>query len=130
VVLNAELKSMNKSPTETEGPRPRVRVAAPHPLGSSTPERHKAAASVHCSALNGGNHIIKFPDDTTFGLPHGDEVAQLRRWCKDNSHAQRKTKELIVDFKGHRGTHSPISLDRTPVEIVTSVSWGYRSLTT
>jgi len=28
-----------------------------------------------------------------------------------------KNKELIVDFRNHPRTHSPISIDRTPVEI-------------
>jgi len=47
-----------------------------------------------------------------------DEVAQLTQWCKDNSLVLNvsKTKELIVDFRNHRGPHS-VSLDGTTVEI-------------
>jgi len=47
-------------------------------------------------------------------------VAQLMRWCKDNILVLNvsKTKELIVDFRNNRGPHSPISLDGTPLEIV------------
>jgi len=35
------------------------------------------------------------------------------RWCKNNSLVLNviKTKELIMDFRNYRGTHSPISLD-------------------
>lgn len=36
---------------------------------------------------------------------------------------QLRTKELIVDFRNHQGTYTPISLSETPVEIVSCFSF-------
>jgi len=75
---------------------------------SSTPERHKAAASAQRSS----------PVDV---MVQGNSLVLNIS----------KTKELIVDFRNHRGPHSPIILDRTPGKSsAASVSWDYRSLKT
>ncbi|KAK3546942.1 hypothetical protein QTP86_005332 [Hemibagrus guttatus] len=79
------------------------------------------------------NHIIKFADDTTVvGLfskndesAYREEVQQLTAWCKANSLSLNvdKTKEMVVDFRRAQRDHSPLFIDRSPVEIVKSTKF-------
>ncbi|XP_063739694.1 titin-like [Eleginops maclovinus] len=84
-----------------------------------------------CVATHSSNTIIKFADDTTvIGLitdgdetAYREEVRALTSWCQDNNlHLNvSKTKELIVDYrKRQREAHTPITIDGTPVERVSS----------
>ena len=84
-----------------------------------------------CTTIHGSNTIVKFADDTTvIGLisnndetAYREEVQHLTAWCANNNLAlnTKKTKELIVDFRKSRGgTHTPIRINGTEVERVTS----------
>ncbi|XP_031159417.2 uncharacterized protein LOC116052744 [Sander lucioperca] len=84
-----------------------------------------------CTPVHGSNTIVKFADDTTvIGLisnndetAYREEVQHLSLWCTYNNLAlnTKKTKELIVDFKKSKaGTHTPILINGTEVERVTS----------
>ena len=83
-----------------------------------------------CTPVHGSNTIIKFADDTTVvGLisnndesAYREEVRHLAEWCAGNNLAlnTKKTKELIVDFRKKAGTHTPIHINGTEVERVTS----------
>ena len=84
-----------------------------------------------CTTIHGSNTIVKFADDTTvIGLisnndetAYREEVQHLTAWCANNNLAlnTKKTKELIVDFRKSRGgTHTPIRINGTEVEHVTS----------
>ncbi len=73
---------------------------------------------------------IKFADDTTvIGLitnnnemAYREEVSTLTKWCQENHLSLNidKTKELVVDFWRQSREHTPISIDKTPVERVNS----------
>ncbi len=83
-----------------------------------------------CVATHSSNVIIKFADDTTVvGLITNDdesayreEVHTLTNWCHNNNLSLNisKTKELVVDFRRRTSVHPPITIDRTPVERVSS----------
>ncbi len=70
--------------------------------------------------------IVKFADDTTvIGLitdndetAYREEVSTLTKWCQENHLSLNidKTKELVVDFRRQSREHTPISIDKTPVE--------------
>ncbi len=76
------------------------------------------------------NVIVKFADDTTvIGLiTDNDEMAYraegstLTKWCQENHLSLNidKTKELVVDFRRQSREHTPITIDKTPVERVNS----------
>ncbi len=76
------------------------------------------------------NVIVKFADDTTVvGLiTDNDETAYrekghaLTHWCQENhlSLNINKTKELVVDFRRQKREHTPIIIDGTPVDRVSS----------
>ena len=66
---------------------------------------------------------------TTVGLIIGNdesaykkEVRDLAVWCRSNNFTLNvsKTKELIVDYRKHRGEHVPIHINRVTVEHVNS----------
>ncbi|XP_059813893.1 uncharacterized protein LOC132385667 [Hypanus sabinus] len=67
-----------------------------------------------CAATHSSNYIIKFADDTTVvGLiskndksAYREKVQRLTNWCRANNLSLNvnKTKEMIVDFRGHRAT--------------------------
>ncbi len=71
-----------------------------------------------CTATHSSNVIVKFADDTTvIGLitdndetAYREEVSTLTKWCQ----------ELVVDFRRQSREHTPISIDKTPVERVNS----------
>ncbi len=74
--------------------------------------------------------IVKFADDTTvIGLitdndetAYREEVSTLTKWCQENHLSLNidKTKELVVDYRRQSREHTPITIDKTPVERVTS----------
>ncbi len=75
-------------------------------------------------------NVVKFADDTTvIGLitdndetAYREEVSTLTKWCQENHLSLNidKTKELVVDFRRQSREHTPISIDKTPVERVNS----------
>ncbi len=83
-----------------------------------------------CTATHSSNVIIKFADDTTvIGLitdndetAYREEVSTLTKWCQENHLSLNidKTKELVVDFRRQSTEHTPITIDKTPVERVNS----------
>ncbi len=83
-----------------------------------------------CTTTHSSNVIVKFADDTTvIGLitdndetAYREEVSTLTKWCQENHLSLNidKTKELVVDFRRQSREHTPISIDKTPVERVTS----------
>ncbi len=68
----------------------------------------------------------KFADDTTvIGLitdndetAYREEVSTLTKWCQENHLSLNidKTKELVVDYRRQSREHTPITIDKTPVE--------------
>ncbi len=83
-----------------------------------------------CTATHSSNVIVKFADDTTvIGLitdndetAYRAEVSTLTKWCQENHLSLNidKTKELVVDFRRQSREHTPITIDKTPVERVNS----------
>ncbi len=83
-----------------------------------------------CTATHSSNVIVKFADDTTvIGLitdndemPYREEVNTLTKWCQENHLSLNidNTKELVVDFRRQSREHTPITIDKTPVERVNS----------
>ncbi len=83
-----------------------------------------------CTATHSFNVIVKFADDTmVIGLitdndetAYREEVSTLTKWCQENhlSHNIDKTKELVVDFRRQSIVNTPITIDKTPVERVSS----------
>ncbi len=83
-----------------------------------------------CTATHSSNVIVKFADDTTvIGLitdndetAYREKVSTLTKWCQENHLSLNidKTKELVVDFRRQSREHTPISIDKTPVERVNS----------
>ncbi len=83
-----------------------------------------------CTATHSSNVIVKFADDTTvIGLitdndetAYREEVSTLTKWCQENHLSLNidKTKELVVDYRRQSTEHTPITIDKTPVERVTS----------
>ncbi len=84
----------------------------------------------HPWATHSSNVIVKFADDTTvIGLitdndemAYREEVSTLTKWCQENHLSLNidKTKELVVDYRRQSREHTPITIDKTPVERVTS----------
>ncbi|KAK3563593.1 hypothetical protein QTP86_031826 [Hemibagrus guttatus] len=87
----------------------------------------------NCAAMHSSNHIIKFADDmTVMGLiskndesAYREEVQCLTTWCRANNLSLNidKTKKMVVDFRRAQSDHSPLSFDRSPVEIVKSTKF-------
>ncbi len=83
-----------------------------------------------CTATNSSNVIVKFVDDTTvIGLitdndetAYREEMSTPTKWCQENHLSLNidKTKELVVDFRRQSREHTPITIDKTPVEQVNS----------
>ncbi len=81
-----------------------------------------------CTATHSSNVIVKFADDTTvIGLitdndetAYREKVSTLTKWCQKNHLSLNidKTKELVVDFRRQSREHTPITIDKTPVEQV------------
>ncbi len=83
-----------------------------------------------CAATHSSNVIVKFADDTTvIGLitdndemAYRAEVSTLTKWCQENHLSLNidKTKELVLYFRRQSREHTPITIDKTPVERVNS----------
>ncbi len=83
-----------------------------------------------CTATHSSNIIVKFADDTAvIGLitdndemAYREELSTLTKWCQENHLSLNidKTKELVVDFRRQSRDHTPITIDKTPVEWVNS----------
>ncbi len=83
-----------------------------------------------CTATHSSNVIVTFADDTmVIGLitdnndtAYRKEVSTLTKWCQENHLSLNidKTKELVVDIRRQNREHTPISIDKTPVERVNS----------
>ncbi len=83
-----------------------------------------------CTATHSSNVIVKLADDTTvIGLitdndemAYREEVSTLTKWCQVNHLSLNidKTKELVVDFRRQSRVHTSISIDKTPVERLSS----------
>ncbi len=83
-----------------------------------------------CAATHSSNVIVKFADDTmAIGLitdndetAYRAEVSTLTKWCQENNLSLNidKTKELVVDLRRQSREHTPITIDKTPVEQVNS----------
>ncbi len=58
-----------------------------------------------------------------------EEGSTLTKWCQENHLSLNidKTKELVVDFRRQSREHTPISIDKTPVERVNSFNFPRRS---
>ncbi len=92
---------------------------------SCTPCTH-TTVQLHTAPTSSSN----FADDTTvIGLitdndetAYREEVSTLTKWCQENHLSLNidKTKELVVDFRRQSRVHTPISIDKTPVERVNS----------
>ncbi len=86
-----------------------------------------------CRARSTTNHIVKFADNTTVvgliqdndELAYREEVSHLVDWCRTNNLVLNldKTKEVIVDFRKHQPTHTPLLINSKEVEIVTSTKF-------
>ncbi len=84
-----------------------------------------------CTATHSSNVIVKFADDTTvIGLitdndetAYREEVSTLTKWCQENHLSLNidKTKELVVDYRRQSREHTPITIDKTPVDWVSSL---------
>ncbi len=63
-------------------------------------------------------HSSNVNDETAYR----EEVSTLTKWCQENHLSLNidKTKELVVDFRRQSREHTPISIDKTPVERVNS----------
>ncbi len=92
----------------------------------------RAVSSAHsCTpCTHSSNVIVKSADGTTvIGLitdndetAYRAEVSTLTKWCQENHLSLNidKTKELVVDFRRQSREHTPITIDKTPVERVNS----------
>ena len=58
-------------------------------------------------------------------LAFRDEVKHLVDWCKVNDLILNvdKTKEVIVDFRKSRPSHTPLLIDDTAVKVVSSTEF-------
>ncbi len=84
-----------------------------------------------CTATHSSNVIVKFADDTTvIGLitdndetAYREEVSTLTKWCQENHLSLNIDKTKVVDFKRQSREHTPITIDKTPVERVNSFKY-------
>lgn len=86
-----------------------------------------------CTPQHSSNHIINVADDTTMvGLisdncesAYREEVRCLVERCQDNhpSLNVEKTKEIIVDFRKNPCTTTPLHINGSAVEMVSSVKF-------
>ncbi len=62
------------------------------------------------------------PDHDNDETAYREEVSTLTKWCQENHLSLNidKTKELVVDYRRQSREHTPITIDKTPVERVTS----------
>lgn len=92
-----------------------------------------------CTPTHPFNTIIQFADDTTvIGLISGgdetayrDEVNKLLGWCSIHNLLLNtsKTKELVIDFRRHKGEPAPLNINRDCVQQVSSFKFLETHLT-
>ncbi|KAM9501670.1 leukocyte immunoglobulin-like receptor subfamily A member 3 [Clarias gariepinus] len=83
--------------------------------------------------MDTNNHIVKFAGDTTVvGLSikndeseYREEVQRLMDGCKNNNLSLNvdKTKDIIVDFRRTLSNHSPMNINGSSVEIISSTKF-------
>ncbi len=81
-----------------------------------------------CTATHSSNVIVKFANDTTvIGLitdndetAYREEVSTLTKWCQENHLSLNIDKTKVVDYRRQSREHTPITIDKTPVEQVNS----------
>ncbi len=108
-------------------------TSSPLTLNTGAPQGCPLLYSLYthdCTATHSSNVIVKFADDTTvIGLITDndetacrEEVSTLTKWCQENHLSLNidKTKELVVDYRRQSREHTPITIDKTPVERVSS----------
>ncbi len=87
---------------------------------TSSPLVLKTGAQNWCLSSN-------LPMTTVIGLitdnnktAYWEEVSTLTKWCQENHLSLNidKTKELVVDYRRQSREHTPITIDKTPVERV------------
>ena len=86
-----------------------------------------------CRPRYSSNHILKYVDDTTVvgliknnnELAYREEVQHLVDWCKVNNLVLNvgKAKEIIVDFRRSRPSHTPLHINDTAVEVVSTTKF-------
>uniref|UniRef100_A0A3B1KH12 Reverse transcriptase domain-containing protein n=1 Tax=Astyanax mexicanus TaxID=7994 RepID=A0A3B1KH12_ASTMX len=86
-----------------------------------------------CTPAHTSNLFVKFADDTTVvGLisnndesHYRSEVSRLASWCKHNNLSlnTEKTKEIVVDFRRTHTLHTPLFINGTAVERVSSTKF-------
>ncbi len=92
---------------------------------------HSCTPCTHTTVQpHSANIIVKLADDTTvIGLitdndetAYREEMSTLTKWCQENHLSLNivKTKELVVDYRRQSRQHTPITIDKTPVERVSS----------
>ena len=76
------------------------------------------------------NSIFKFADDITVvsrisnngETEYRNEIEILVNWCGNNnlSLTVNKTKEIVIDFRKHKGEHAPVYINGDELERVES----------
>ena len=76
------------------------------------------------------NSIFKFADDTTVvrwisnndETEYRNEIENLVNWCSNNNLSLNVNtmKEIVIDFRKHKGEHAPVYINRDEVERVES----------
>ncbi|XP_072771147.1 uncharacterized protein [Nerophis lumbriciformis] len=86
-----------------------------------------------CCARSTTNHIVKYADDTTVvglirdnnDMDYREEVKHLVDWCRTNNLVLNidKTKAIIVNFRRHQSSHTPLFINGKAVERVSSTKF-------
>ncbi len=78
----------------------------------------KRAQAIVRKTIKGLIGLITDNDETAYR----EEVSTLTKWCQENHLSLNidKTKELVVDFRRQSREHTPIIINKTPVERVNS----------
>ncbi len=90
---------------------------------------HSCTPCTHTTVQQHSANVILADDTTVIGLitdndetAYREEVSTLTKWCQENHLSLNidKTKELVVDYRRQSREHTPITIDKTPVERVSS----------
>ncbi len=117
--LNRSLCSWSEWATTHHLPWPSTLVhrRAASSAHSCTPCTH-TTVHLHTAPMSSSNLLITDNDETAYR----EEVSTLTKWCQENHLSLNidKTKELVVDYRRQSREHTPITIDKTPVERVNS----------